>query len=286
MTYAEINATPVLLNIGEARHNGDWNFKDVSSPFTRIHYVREGSARIIRAGEVVELRPGYLYLTPPYVRHSYENDVPFETVYLHIYFNAPGKVALFEWLDLPAEVPGGAEVESILSRLLTLHPDRMLRDYDPRKYDNASGLAETLSDGSRDSLAVAMETEALLRLLLARFLVGAMARRERLDSRVEAALLYIGTHLDEHITLKGLAGAASLSKDHFIRLFTREVGLTPGRYINRRKIETAQLRLLLSPGESVKSVAFSLGFDNLQYFNRLFSRLTGQSPGRYRNSHC
>ena len=285
MTYAEINATPVLLNIGEAHHNGDWNFRDVSSPFTRIHYVRKGRARIIRAGEVVELRPGYLYLTPPYVRHSYENDTPFETVYLHIYFNAPGKVVLFEWLDLPTVVPGGAEVESVLSRLLTLHPDRMLRDYDPREYDNASGLAETLSDGSRDSLAVAMETEALLRLLLARFLEGATARRERLDPRVEAALQYIGAHLDAHIALEELAGAASLSKDHFIRLFTREVGLTPGRYINRRKIETAQLRLLLSPVESVKSVAFSLGFDNLQYFNRLFSRLTGESPGRYRNSH-
>lgn len=282
MTYAEINATPVLLNIGEAHHNGDWNFKNVSSPFTRIHYVRKGRARMIRAGEALELRPGYLYLTPPNLCHSYENDGVFETVYLHIYFNAPGHVGLFEWLDLPPEVPGGPEVEALLSRLLALHPDRTLRDYDPRQYDNDPGLAERLSDGSRDSWAVAMETEGLIRLLLSRFLVGASERIGRLDPRIAGALQYIGARLDTHITLDELSQAASLSKDHFIRLFSHEMGITPGRYINRKKIEAAQLRLMLTPQESVKSVAFSLGFDNLQYFNRLFSALTGESPGRYR----
>ena len=127
-----------------------------------------------------------------------------------------------------------------------------------------------------------METEGLLCLLLARFLEGASARIARMDQRIAAAVHYIGAHLDGRIALEDLASAAALSKDHFIRLFARELSITPGQYINRKKIEAAQLRLLLHPDMSVKQIAYGLGFDNLQYFSRLFSHLTGESPGRYR----
>ena len=44
-----INVRPnlLMLNVGHAMHNADWNFKDVSSPFTRLYYVTEGNAELI-----------------------------------------------------------------------------------------------------------------------------------------------------------------------------------------------------------------------------------------------
>lgn len=36
----------LVLNVGLAYHNADWNWKDVSSPFTRIYYVKEGEATL------------------------------------------------------------------------------------------------------------------------------------------------------------------------------------------------------------------------------------------------
>ena len=51
-----------MLNVGLAHHNGDWNWKHVSSPFTRIYYVKEGEAQIHLPKQVVRLRPGYLYI--------------------------------------------------------------------------------------------------------------------------------------------------------------------------------------------------------------------------------
>lgn len=285
MNYAEVNTTPVLLNVGAAHHEGDWNFQDVSSPFTRIHFIRSGTARMLRGAQTLTLRPGFLYLTPPFLRHSYENVGPLDLVYLHIYLDSGGDSGLFERLDLPTEVAAGPDVEAILSRLLALHPGRALTDFDPQRYDNEAAFARTLAGGVQDSWAVGMETEGLLRLLLARFLAEARERSAGPeDLRISAALRYIREHLSERISMDDLSGAASLSKDHFIRLFSREIGITPGRYINLRKIEAAQLRLLLHPGESVKSIAIGLGFDNLQYFNRLFARLTGESPGRYRQT--
>ena len=277
-----IHATPLLLNVGEAHHDGDWNFRDVSSPFTRLHYIRRGCARMDRGGEWLDLQPGRLYLTPPYLRHSYANDGPLDLVYLHIYFSGSEPAGLFDWLDVPAEVAADNGTEPILRRLLELNPDRALPDFDPRRYDTGPGLAQTLAGGVSDNWAVAMETEGLLCLLLARFLEGASARNARMDQRIAAAVHYIGAHLDGRIALEDLASAAARSKDHFIRLFARELCITPGQYINRKKIEAAQLRLLLHPDMSVKQIAYGLGFDNLQYFSRLFSHLTGESPGRYR----
>ena len=61
-----------MLNVGLAHHNGDWNWKHVSSPFTRIYYVKEGEAQIHLPKQVVRLRPGYLYIVPAYTLHSYE----------------------------------------------------------------------------------------------------------------------------------------------------------------------------------------------------------------------
>ncbi len=42
---------PLVLNIGLAIHNADWNWKNVSSPFTRLYYVTEGTAQILISGK-------------------------------------------------------------------------------------------------------------------------------------------------------------------------------------------------------------------------------------------
>ena len=38
---------PLVLNVGLAIHNADWNWKNVSSPFMRIYYVTEGTAQVV-----------------------------------------------------------------------------------------------------------------------------------------------------------------------------------------------------------------------------------------------
>ena len=60
----------LVLNVGLAKHQGDWNWKDVCSPFTRIYYVKEGGARIHFRDKVCELTPGNLYIIPAYTMHS------------------------------------------------------------------------------------------------------------------------------------------------------------------------------------------------------------------------
>ena len=50
-----------MLNVGLAHHDGDWNWKNVVSPFTRVYLVIEGEAKLYLPEETVELKPGCMY---------------------------------------------------------------------------------------------------------------------------------------------------------------------------------------------------------------------------------
>ena len=52
---------PLVLNVGLAVHNADWNWKNVNSPFTRLYYITEGTAQIQLSGGIQILKPNYLY---------------------------------------------------------------------------------------------------------------------------------------------------------------------------------------------------------------------------------
>ena len=62
---------PLVLNVGLAVHNADWNWKNVNSPFTRLYYITEGTAQIQLSGSVQILKPNYLYFIPAFTIHSY-----------------------------------------------------------------------------------------------------------------------------------------------------------------------------------------------------------------------
>jgi AraC-like DNA-binding protein len=99
---------------------------------------------------------------------------------------------------------------------------------------------------------------------------------------VQAALDYLVEHaLDDRIDLGRLADAAALSPFHVHRLFRERVGMPPGRYLGRLRLEHAAT-LLLDTERSVTRVAFDSGFGSLGHFHASFRRAYGRSPGAYR----
>lgn len=99
---------------------------------------------------------------------------------------------------------------------------------------------------------------------------------------VQAALDYLGRHaFDEAIDLVRLAGAAAVSPFHLHRLFRAEVGLTPGRYLTRVRLDHAAA-LLLDTDRPVTRIAFDAGFGSLGHFHATFRGAFGRTPGTYR----
>ncbi|HVP61432.1 MAG TPA: AraC family transcriptional regulator [Myxococcaceae bacterium] len=144
----------------------------------------------------------------------------------------------------------------------------------------ALGLAA--AEGGTD---VSLEEAALL--LVERFLARGGASRRAWAPRVvdrrravETAL-WVEAHADEPVQLAALSRRAGLSAFHFLRVFTRVLGVTPHQYLVAARLRRAA-RLLADPSRPVTEVAFEVGFGDLSHFVRTFRRAAGVSPGRFR----
>lgn len=272
----------ILLNVGFAVHYADWNYKNVNSPFARIYLVQEGKARLHLPEKTQELTPGHLYLIPPFTQHSYECSNYFSLYYIHIYENQTSNERVLEDFIFPVEVAATLLDASLVKQLFEINPDRDLKRYDPSDYDNSSTLFRTISSHAQTPVSTIFATKGILYLLCSCFLAEAQHKYRITDNRIRKVLRHIRLNIDSPVSIDELSDMCCLSKDHFIRLFKKELQITPVQYINRKKIEKAQLKIITGD-LPVKDIAYSLSFDNISYFNRLFRKYTGISPTQYRN---
>jgi len=112
---------------------------------------------------------------------------------------------------------------------------------------------------------------------------AATAERAVDRRRAVEAALWLDERAHEAIDLEGAARAVELSPFHFLRLFSRALGVTPHQYLVRARLRRAAR--LLSDGErSVTDVALEVGFGDLSNFVRTFHRAAGVSPRRFRSA--
>ena len=277
---ADISLT--LLNVGLARHNGDWNWQNVRSPFARIYYVTEGEAQVVLPHTSLMLRPDRLYLIPPYMTHRYVNTGLFTHYYIHLYEqHDPSQLGIFDELDIPFEAEARPYDCLMCAQLCQLMPHLALEASNPETYDNHENLMKSLRESQQRPLGIRMEAKGIMQQLLSRFVSKATPRLSTYDDRINKAVKYISQHLDSKICLEKVATDAGLSKDHFIRLFRQANDETPGHYIIRKKLEQAEL-LLATTNNPVKQIAAQLGFEDVSYFVRLFRQHVGMPPKQYR----
>lgn len=278
----------LMLNVGYARQHGDWNWRNVRSPFARLYCVTEGAARIVfrstRAGEpdrTLALRPGGLYLVPPFTLHHEESDGLFAHYYVHIYERAESDIRLFEDYALPAELPSSPLHCALFGRLAAINPQMALPESNPQSYDNQSYLLHSVRRGRERSLADIVESAGIVHQLIAPFLRQARPQVATADSRILQSIARIRRHLTSTPDLADLASRACMSKDHFIRCFRQVTGQPPGAYIARRRMEQAELQLIMSD-RPVKQIARAMGYADCSYFNRVFRKWVGMTPQEYR----
>lgn len=92
---------------------------------------------------------------------------------------------------------------------------------------------------------------------------------------------FIADRPDADLSLPALAERLHMSPRHFRRVFTSEVGVSPGRYVEQVRTETARRRLEESE-LSVEAIAVGSGFGSTETFRRVFGNRFGVSPSEYR----
>lgn len=103
------------------------------------------------------------------------------------------------------------------------------------------------------------------------------ARREPLRHLQQ----WITEHPGADLSVESLAARAGLSPRHFARAFQAETGTTPGRYVDRVRLEHAR-RLLEDGGDGVEGVSRASGYGTPEAMRRAFVKALGTSPAEYR----
>ncbi|MEU7064736.1 GlxA family transcriptional regulator [Streptomyces sp. NPDC053429] len=181
--------------------------------------------------------------------------------------------------------------------------ERMARDYpavtvDPDPiYVRDGRVATSAGVTAGIDLALALVEEDVGRdvaLLIARHLV-VFLRRPGNQAQFSAQLAaqtaqreplrdvqqWITEHPGEDLGVEALAARAALSPRHFARAFQAETGVTPGRYVERVRVEHAR-RLLEEGREGVAQIARASGYRTPEALRRAFLRTLGQPPSEYR----
>lgn len=106
--------------------------------------------------------------------------------------------------------------------------------------------------------------------------------KERYSPLIQSCIDYVVKNLDKNISLSQVSFELMVSEPYLSSLFKKETGKTFTAYINEQKIHAA--KSLLVKNMLVYEVAEKLGFENSNYFTKVFKKYTGVTPENYRKN--
>ena len=101
------------------------------------------------------------------------------------------------------------------------------------------------------------------------------------DMKIRTVMAYVAEHPDRNLSVEALAKMAKMSPRNFTRVFTREVGVTPGKFVEQSRLESARGRLEQS-NLPINQVASQCGYGTADGLRVAFDRNLGVGPSEYR----
>jgi transcriptional regulator GlxA family with amidase domain len=102
-------------------------------------------------------------------------------------------------------------------------------------------------------------------------------------SLVQDTVAHVSAHLDDDLSTAALAARVGVSERHLGRLFGRELGTTPGRFVRRARVEAAA-HLLTGSDLTLDAIAGRCGFGTVEALRQAFVSAYGVSPSHYRTT--
>lgn len=124
-------------------------------------------------------------------------------------------------------------------------------------------------------------TETLKIILDSLWENGTRKQSDSVMGLVEQIHDYIETAYYENITLASLAGAYHVDASYLSRMFSKKYGETIIAFVTRVRLEHA-VRLMQDQEKKLETISFLVGYDDYNYFSRVFRKKMGMSPSEYR----
>ena len=108
--------------------------------------------------------------------------------------------------------------------------------------------------------------------------------RLSLKNQIKKSQEYIEQHFQRKISIDELAGEAAVGRRNFERRFKQATNNSVLGYVHRVKVEAAK-RLLENSRKNINEVMYDIGYTDAKAFRTMFKKLTGLTPGEYRNKY-
>ena len=103
--------------------------------------------------------------------------------------------------------------------------------------------------------------------------------------RIESGIQYLNRHYNSpELKISDLADKVYMSEKHFRRIFFDIYNQTPYVYLQKIRINKAEI-LLINTSKNISDIALQCGFCDVYSFSHCFKKHTGISPTKYRTSH-
>jgi YesN/AraC family two-component response regulator len=102
---------------------------------------------------------------------------------------------------------------------------------------------------------------------------------------VKEVMDFINGNYKEPLTLNDIAKGSGINKYSLCRIFKKIKGVTCFDYLNNVRVKEAE-KILQNEGRGfITNIAFEVGFNNLSHFERVFKKIVGQSPVKYKKMY-
>jgi AraC-like DNA-binding protein len=170
-------------------------------------------------------------------------------------------------------------------------PFEWMLDFSHYHFDNNIELASSINklvnlsmedNPAKEAMADLSLKLFLLRLIQTQHLLS-VNTKQRDDGKIQPAIDYVHKHLTEKISVAKMAQQSCMSQSAFYQYFKNTLGITPLEYVLRARIDYAK-KLMADTSITVAEVAYASGFNNLNYFIKVFKHLEGITPSKYRHN--
>lgn len=239
-----------------------------------ICYMVRGRAHWWVGGEKYEQKRGEIYLTQPGERHGSLNPLfyPCEIFWIQVSF--PEDKAL-----------------PFLSTKESKRMKEILSIVAPRVFAGHRSMMQSFKYILKEIREPRNDSELMVRTSLYHLLLQICRSRECVKEKhqkisvispvISECKEWLIKNIHLNVSTQELAKRAGLSLSQFYERFNRELGLPPGEFIKKERVELAKT-LLLETDKSITQIAFELGFSSSQYFSTVFKTYTFETPRHYR----
>jgi len=241
-------------DIGDEWNRVKWDRNHKEIAYHRLYLLTEGRAQMHLKTGTIELLPGRVYFIPAFSVLSGSVSGKMNKYYIHFQVDSM-LFDIYRYLSEDLSVAATPISECL--------------------------FCTVLENYASSTVSSRLKVQGAMNLIMSDFISGISTDKMAL-MRFAPVLEYINDNFSRKIKLEQLAELMNINTMYFSNSFKSVFNISPKQYIlNKRLIESK--RLLLETEMSVKEIAYSVGFENENYFSEFFSSKVGISALRFRN---